>query len=151
MMKRLNYPLLHFLSCTLLGGVDLTRSASLFLISRTKSFWRLFGSSPPGGLCSFPVIDPLLWRPPRAMDALDLEASNKEVEASMVSCASNKEAAASNASRASSKGGGGRGRGGGELGGWAEKGPLRLMRKREVDRERSTPPSNVQERKWRRG
>jgi hypothetical protein len=29
----------------------------------------------------------------------------------------------------------------------AEKAPLRLVRKREEDQERSTPPSNVQERK----
>jgi hypothetical protein len=38
MAKRLNYPLLHFLSCTLLGGVDLSRAASLFLTSRRGAF-----------------------------------------------------------------------------------------------------------------
>jgi hypothetical protein len=39
------------------------------------------------------------------------------------------------------------GGGGGELGGCAEKAPLRLVRKREADRERSMPPNNVEERK----
>jgi hypothetical protein len=64
MLKRLNYHLLHFLSCTLLGGVDLSRSASLFLISRRGAFVAQPPSSPPP-----PPPPPLLLAPLTLLDA----------------------------------------------------------------------------------
>jgi hypothetical protein len=147
MVKRLNYPLLHFLSCTLLGGVDLSRSTSLFLISRRGPFSAQPPSSPP----------PLpLPPPPLLLALLALLAAASLLLAQLTILASTSLLLASKSSASMARGGRHRSGSmtgkeqrppGGEEPNSRQKLLVRLMRKREADRVRSTPPSNVQERK----